>query len=226
MDTRIKRSGGQVHFMIVDVVDKYHDVLRDLFYSDCDEGFIKSFPEGSLYIEQASHNFQRYAEEIILQSAGERPVPWDRALLTFLGVIDNLDFNWWLCGSAALAVRGLAIQPRDVDLVVMEDGAPRLAHVLRDYLVEPVMKTQDWISDWFARAFIHCRFEWIGTPYEAVDADGPSDFGPLAASRLETIHWQDHPIKVPSLDLQLATCRRRGLDQRAKLIEVALLQGM
>lgn len=226
MNMRLKRRDGNVYFEIIDVADKYHDPLRDLVYTDFDGGFAKAFPEDTPNIDGIYRNFEQHAEEMLLQTAGERPVPWDKALLTFFDLIQHHDFNWWLCGSAALAVRGLAVQPRDIDLVVMGDGAPRLADVMRDYLVEPLVYSQDWISDWFARTFLHCRLEWIGTPYESVDAAGPTDFGPLAASRLETINWQGHLIKVPPLVMQLETCKRRGLKQRVQIIEAALVQGM
>src|SRR4051794_7256306 len=57
---------------------------------------------------------------MVRQCARLEPVPWDDALLEALGRLRRGDFAWWLYGSAALAVRGIAVAPRDVDLHVAD----------------------------------------------------------------------------------------------------------
>jgi len=47
----------------------------------------------------------------------------------------------------------------------------------------------------------------------------PSDFGPVAASRLETVTWEGWQLRVPPLDLQRAVSERRGLTTRVALID-------
>lgn len=226
MNTRVKRGAGQVHLIYEDVPEKYHDVLRHLAYSPTEEGFIKSYSEDLPTVEAAVQNFPRHAVDMLLQAAGEQPVLWEQTLLMLIERVAGANLDWWLCGSAALAVRGLAVQPHDVDLVVMGDGAPALAEIMRDDLLEPFVPVENWVTDWFGRSFLDCRLEWIGNPDPIVDANGPSDFGPIAVSRLETVQWRGHALRVPPLDLQLTTSRSRGLHQRAELIEAALKQGI
>ena len=67
--------------------------------------------------------------------------------------MDAHDITWWLVGSTALAVRGLDVSPRDVDLVVDEVGAHWLAELLLDDLIAPVTPIQTWSARWFGRAF-------------------------------------------------------------------------
>lgn len=55
-----------------------------------------------------------------------------------------------------------------------------------------------------------------------MDEPEPVDYGPAAASRLEHVTWRGHRIAVPPLDLQLAVANRRGLADRARLIEAAI----
>lgn len=81
---------------------------------------------------------------MILQRAGLRPIAWDRALDAILRLMDQHSIAHWLVGSAALAVRGLPVAPGDVDLVVDETGARRLAEVLSDDLIEPLMPVEGW----------------------------------------------------------------------------------
>ena len=111
------------------------------------------------------------------------------------------------------------IEPRDIDLVVADADAASLGMLLLDHLYEPVMPVEGWICNWFGRAFLHARIEWVGGVHETVDQESISDFGPTAAVRLETVVWQDREIRVPPLDLQLEVSRRRGLTERVEMIE-------
>jgi hypothetical protein len=113
------------------------------------------------------------------------PVPWQQALTAFLQIIEQQGIDWWLTGSAALSVRGLDVAPRDFDLVADDAGAQKLGDLLLPYVYEPVVPVEDWICNWFGRAFLHARFEWTGGVNDTPDQYGVSDCGPKAASQLE-----------------------------------------
>jgi hypothetical protein len=83
--------------------------------------------------------------------------------------------NWWLVGSAALAVRGLKIVPHDIDLCTDDASAHTLGILLGDCLIEPVQDVRGWVSNWFGRAFLHARIEWVGGVDENLDEDEVSD---------------------------------------------------
>ncbi len=153
-------------------------------------------------------------------------IPQHRAtLIDFLPIVFRQEVDWFLTGSAALALRGLAVSPGDVDLVVMDEaGARRLAELMRPYLVEPLQATPGWIAGWFCRAMLRARVEWIGAPTAQADQPESSDFGATAASQLETVTWRGFEVRVPPLALQLEVCERRGLDERAALIRAHLAE--
>ncbi len=127
--------------------------------------------------------------------------------------------GWWLTGSAALAVRGIRVVPRDIDLVVTTGPeARKLGEILSDWLVEPVQRSEGWIARWFGRAFKESRIEWVGEVEASVDRPEPCDFGPTAARQLQPVEWRGYTIPVPPLDLQLAVSIRRGMVERAEKI--------
>lgn len=160
-------------------------------------------------------NFRRHVKEMVLQSARLAPVPWDIALEEFLARVSGTGLDWWLYGSAALAVRGIEIVPGDVDFAV--DDAHHTGRIFHDLLVEPVTGPLDWVAKWIGRAF-HCAlFEWSAHAASAVES-APNEFGRWAADRLETIAWRGHPVRVPRLDVQLAVAVQRGLTDRAAMI--------
>lgn len=222
MKTIRKDTPDQVSFIITDLDPKYHPVLEGFYYSPVEEGFARHYPVDTPHLDRIYANFQRYAEEMILQTAGEHPTPWQKALASFCDLTDGKKINWWLTGSAALAIRGIDIQPNDLDLVVDEPSDSLLAELLLDYLVEPLQPSQDWIWNSFTRAFLHVRLEWVGGVNSSADKPEISDFGPGAEQRLETVSWQGYQIRVPPLDLQMAVCQRRGMTDRVSKIEAFL----
>ncbi|MBN1564317.1 MAG: hypothetical protein JXA10_10795 [Anaerolineae bacterium] len=232
MKTYRKTVDDQTYFVVTDVDPVLHDALRGMMFAEFEEGFARSFPSDAphykqynnpaTHLDQLFENFTRYTPDLILQSAKQQPVPWEKSLLAFLDIIQGHEFDWYLVGSGALAVRGLPVEPGDLDLVVQGQSTIRLSELLLDYMVEPVIHSRDWVGEWFCRTFLHARFEWVGDVNPDLDDQGPTDFGPTAIKRCDTIVWHGHAIKVPPLDLQLAVCEARGLTERAKLIQQAM----
>lgn len=227
MKTYRKTIDDQTYFVVTDVDPAFHDALRKVF-TDFEEGFARSFPSAAphyshykdeAHLDRLFANFTRYVPDLVAQSAGVQPVPWEKSLRAFLEIIEGQDFNWWLVGSGALAVRGIPVQPGDLDLVVQDQGTLRLSELLLDTMIEPVIDSRGWVGDWFCRTFLHARLEWVGDVDPQIDqSEHPTDFGPVALARSDTIEWQGHTIQVPPLDLQLAVCEQRGLTERVQLI--------
>jgi hypothetical protein len=171
-------------------------------------------------LEMAFDRFRAVAEELLDQAARRRPTPWADALEAVCDLAGDLD--WWLTGSAALAVRGVEVDPRDVDLVTDVAGAHALATRLREHLVEPLSIAEEWVAARFGRAFLGARVEWVGGVSQTVDEAAETDFGPAAAGRLAEVAWRGRRLLVPPLELQLEVSRRRGLTGRVEAIERAL----
>ena len=226
MKTRRKTIDQQVYFVVTEVDPSLQDTLRGLYYREFEDGFAKAFPADTPHLDQIYAHFERHMPDLVQQAAHRQPVPWEACLLALLERIEGQGLNWWLVGSAALAVRGLSVAPHDVDLVVQNQGTTQLRELMLDCLVEPVFDSRDWIWDWFGRCFLEARLEWVGDVNDQVEQDGPGDFGPTALARSETVEWHGYRIQVPPLDLQLVVSERRGLKERADLIRVAIDSGM
>ncbi len=221
MNTSCEVIGNEIVFVLSDVDPAYHQAVRDLGYSEANDVFRRTLPAVTPDLDRVCRNFERYAEAMVLQTARVQPVPWEQALRAFLDLVEPFEINWWLAGSAALAVRGLDIQSRDFDINVDDAGTQMLGIVLQDYLVEPVTNV-DWFCRWWGRAFLQPRFEWVGGVDERADDPLVSDFGPTAASRLEQVTWHGTLLRVSPLRLQLEVSKRRGLADRVAKIERVL----
>jgi hypothetical protein len=219
MLTRLLRDGDDARFVLLDVDPDLHASAAELL-AHCGEGFERR----AAWRGEVEATFERFAasiETMLRQHAGLEPMPWGPALRRFAALVGD-DAAWYLVGSGALAVRGIPVAPRDIDLVVAEGDFPEVVRRLGDHLVEPVSESADWIARWFCRAFLGGRVECVAGVPDWVDAPEASDFGPVAWSRRERISWCGLEVAVPPLDLQLAVSRRRGLTERARLIERAI----
>lgn len=225
IDYRIKDD--TVSLFITDLAPEYHQAAQDTGYTLTDEGFVRDIVTDPQYIrhdylDRILTNAEEHLETMFAQKAGLEPVPWDQSLLTFLKLVEDKSIDWWLVGSAATAVRGIDIQPGDIDLCTSEADAPVLQDLLRYTVLQPLQDSTGWVGKWFGRAFLDARLEWLGGINESADAGNISDFGLVAHSRLETIIWNGYSLRVPPLDLQLETSLRRGLVDRAEKIRKAL----
>jgi hypothetical protein len=205
-------------FRLLDVPDELLPAVRKAAFTAGEGYWSRSFPADTVHLDSAWANFQRLIEPALRQIAGLEPVPWQEALSEVCRRLGGAGVDWWLTGSAALAVRGLPVTPVDLDLVVADADARRVGDLLLDGLIEPVARV-DWFCRWFGRAVLGARVEWVGGVGPEADQPEITDFGPVAAGRLEVVRWEGHEIRVPPLELQRAVSARRGLVERVRLID-------
>jgi hypothetical protein len=215
-----KTAGADTEFWVFDADSELRAALETLVWKPRDGGWVKSFP-GAVpgQAARAFANIQHLLEPLLRQYLGMTAVPWADALEGVCRRLDSSGADWWLCGSAALAVRGVALIPRDLDLVVADADAVAVGDLLADALIEPVCPARWPISAWWGRAFLHARVEWVGGVTPAADEPHVTDYGPAAAGNLETVRWRDWEIRVPPLHLQRAVSARRGMTDRVALID-------
>ncbi len=218
-------SQGTVWFAVDGVGAEYEEVAAHLLmdYERVGSQWRRGYPSGTPYLEQAWENFAGCIDRVLRQAARLEPVPWREALSELCRRTGDQPVPWWLTGSAALAVRGAAIEPGDLDLVCGAGEAVALGELFSDSLIEPVAPSAtDWLSEWWGRAFWEARIEWVGGVKAFVDEPEPCDFGPEAGRRLEAVRFEDWEVLVPPLDLQRAVNQRRGLTDRVVMIDALL----
>lgn len=192
--------------------------LKELFFEEENGRYIRRFPAGTIS-DGIFRRFESQLDPLLRQTARLEPAPWQGALREAALRLQGARVSWWLTGSGALAVRGIDVVPRDLDLVVSEEGAAAAAAAFEDVLIEPAVAVEDWFCRWWGRAWIGARVEWIGGVTAAADEPIPTDFGPFAAASLHRVRWNDLTILVPPLELQRSVSERRGLTDRVRLID-------
>ena len=204
----------------------FREVLPGLAYAPSNGEFARRFPADAPQLARIYSNFERTIEQVLEQSANRRPVLWEEALSDLAARLDGSGVEWFLCGSAALAARGIEVAPRDIDFVTTDQERVRKA--LADALIEPPLYDVDrgWIAAWFGRAYVGARVEWVADVYPDFDAWGaPSEVGPQSAARLERVRWNGRDLLLSPLDVQLAVNEKRGLADRVEAIRLFGAEG-
>jgi hypothetical protein len=157
---------------------------------------------------------------------------WSAALESVAKVLDSMGFEWLLIGSAALAVRGVPLQPRDIDLCLLgtKEQAIALCEAMRPHLICPMRDLGDLLgARWFSRAWLVVAIEWLAVPDRAVDElfsrrGLACEFGNAAVEDADTVRWNNLLLRVPPLRIHLQVAKDRGLGERAALIEAWMPQ--
>jgi hypothetical protein len=217
-ETRLHRSAGEIAFVVRTDDPAYQDVLADLRYTRSGDEFTRSFSTDAPDVARIFDNFQSRIEEVLAQAARRRPVPWESALRRLATRLDAAGADWALVGSAALAVRGIPVSPRDLDIVAAEHEP--VAAALSNVLIEPPVADAErgWIAAWFGRAFLDVRIEWVADVYPEFEEWHDLVRNGLHDRRCESVAWDGLSLRVPLLERQLATAESRGHADHAAAI--------
>jgi hypothetical protein len=211
LTTSLEDHGDRVRFVMTTADPVARERLPHLGYLAIPGGRFATrwFPASAQPARHVDH-FAASIETIVRQSARLVAAPWEDALLAFLDRVGGSGLDWWLYGSAALAVRGLPMAPGDIDVRV--DDAALAGRVFDDLLVTPVERLDGWVAAYAGRAFCGAVVEWIAEPHAVLDdPSAPHEQGVFVADRIETVAWRGRRVRVPPLDAQLRVCERRGL---------------
>lgn len=219
IETELRRGRDDAFVIRTDESD-LQAVLPSLAYApEADDEFVRRFPPNEL----APTIYERFSASVptLLEHTARREAPpWEKSLEHLHSLLAGANIEWMLGGSAALAVRGVQLTPRDIDFTVADQQATVAA--LGHLLIEPPLKTNgNWIAEWFGRAWDGTRIEWAAETRRDLDEhDWTSDIGIDAERRAERVEWYGLSFRVPPLDLQAAVSRERGLHERVAGIEM------
>ncbi|WP_207655721.1 nucleotidyltransferase domain-containing protein [Vallitalea okinawensis] len=219
MKITFEDSGNYTVFRISDFDVKYEKILEMCFYEKDEDSYKKLFLKDTPNMNRIKDNYKSNAEKMFSQVGYFTPIPWEKALLEFAKKVDEKGIDWWLTGSCAACIRGIPLNPHDVDIMIDSKDANKIGELFVNYIVEPIIDTNGWLTKDFGVLFLHARIDIASDPQACLDDPEPVDCGPYAKEHLEVITWNGYEIKVPPLSLQLYVNKLRGRNDRVKLIE-------
>ena len=211
----IDEEGGRRYVVLTGVPPEYEFVAEHTFERHGDGGdggeFRLEYQGDPDDFDQVITNWQRDGAARIERTANGLPSgDWAAALEAAIGRLDGSGVWWYLLGSAALAVRGIDVQPQGVDIGTDRAGSDVIRKLFRDRALIPVADAPDWhVSVLYGRYSWHSIIQVTAEPRPWVDDQHPRPWGHEGLSRLETVKWPGHDLLVTPLDLQLDDEKRR-----------------
>jgi hypothetical protein len=172
-------TGETLRLCLADVTAELEPAVTALGFTRRGALFVRAF---ATVDEQVAARFEACAEAMVEQAAGRAPAPWENALELLIERAGGRE--WVLAGSAAHAVRGVDIEPHDIDVVASSSDCDAIGEALHDVLVEPV-GDGGWLGARWWRAFAGARIECVGDPCDRSFADVG-----------ETVVWRGHPLRL------------------------------
>ena len=212
----------RVVFRLHDVDPRYDQVLGQCFWQRDAQGWFRTYPAGAAHLDTVKPYFAANAERMFAQLGYFAPIPWQEALLAFADRVDGADVDWWLTGSCAACIRGVPLDPHDVDIMIDSRCTTAVADRFADVTIEPLVDTGGWLTKEFGVLFWHARIDIASDPAAVLDQPQPADCGPYARQHLEEVRWKGRTFRVPPLALQVSVNQRRGRTERAALIQAHL----
>lgn len=210
---------GKIYFLIREVEPKFLPVLQMCYYQPDEDGFFKAYPADYPNVELIRENFVRNGIEMFQQLGYFKPVLWEQGLQEFIRRVQGSGISWWLTGSCAVCLRGIGLNPHDVDIMVESRDIPKIIELFREDIFEPIVDTQGWVTKDFGVLFLSCRVDIASDPAPCLDDPQPVDCGPYAKTHLERVMWKGFEVWVPPLALSIAVNKKRERWDRVALME-------
>lgn len=214
-----EEQGNDAVFRLTEFDPKYKQIFEACFYQTDGDSYYKKFPKDIRHIDKIRENYRKNAKTMFDQCGYFIPVPWEKGLENVCSIMNGSGIEWWLTGSCAACIRGIGLNPHDIDIMIKSENPDETIELFSDYLIEPVIETNGWVTKYFGVAFSQARIDIAFGPSPELDKPEPSDCGPFAQGNLEQIIWNGYRIKIPPLYLHLNTSKRRGRTERIKKIE-------
>lgn len=221
MKAHIAETPEQIEYIIIDRDDVSDETLPEMFYTLQNGQYRKGYPKDRLMfphdLTQLESNYNAYLPDELNQER-RTLAKLDTALHWVITEFKNQNIRWWLTGSGALYVRGLAVKPHDLDVMTFKSEIAAIREIVTPYIVEPFHHVTGWVVKGFGVINYGYRIDVAFEPEEWVDDNGPADFGPYAQKHLETVTWQGETVLVPPIELQLKSNEVRGRNERVAQI--------
>ena len=219
MKATVTEDDDSVIFRLTNVAPTDRSAIEADYYTPDGDGYTKRFSRNAPYIDAAAANFVRYADQLYGETLTRGSSLWREGLLHFLDTMEGSGIEWFLIGSCVLAIRGLDIVPRGVDVVFPHvSDLPRVRDLFGPDTIQPLMECEGWVAKAYGEAFHGCKIAIAFMTQDCLDTPEPGDSGPYAASHLETATWEGRAIPVPPMQLLLNINRRRGRAERVRQI--------
>ncbi len=175
-------------------------------------------------MEIITGNFQKHGVESLEQLLKFRPAPWKQALSILIEKLAGTGIRWYIHGSAAMAIWGINVPPRDLNIIFPDlSDFDRVRQLFLGETIYPLERCEGWIMGGLGGLFVQAN---IGIAFMNA-TDIPSDISQLKEvdwkgrdmSQLMEVEWLGKKIVISPLAWLKHDNQNYGRTERVELIE-------
>ncbi|HOF88735.1 MAG TPA: hypothetical protein PLZ36_11630 [Armatimonadota bacterium] len=197
-------------YVVSDVPEEYRSRLLDDLYWPVEHSFLKQWGHDP-DMEIIAGNFETHGVESLAQLLKIRPAPWEQALSAFIEKLAGTGIRWYIHGSAAMAIWGIDVAPRDLNIIFPDlSDFDRVRQLFLAETIYPIELCPGWLMGGLGGVFIHAN---IGLAFMNA-SDVPFDMRPLTE-----VEWMGRTIAISPLEWLKRDNQHYGRAERVELIE-------
>jgi len=150
-------TDSELVFHVTEVKPEERDLVLHAWFTEEGSEFIKRYPKASgvdqswfqnrADVDQVKQNFARLGPEMFSGQSN-----WQQAFSILVGKFNAHHIEWYCFGSVCEAVRGIPIEPNDLDVIVHTKEFYRVKDIFADAVIEPFVDNQNtWLVRYFGR---------------------------------------------------------------------------
>ena len=193
-----------------DVGEQYWDFFIESLWWQMGNNFIKQYDNVTDF-EYCAENFAKFGETAVKQQLKIIQTPWEKALDLFIPEIEKLGVDWYVHGSAAMALWGIDVKPKDVNIIVANySDFDKIRNHFCKFAITPIQRCDNWVMSGGGQIFMKAAIGiWVHN----------NELEPYDMSKLGNIVHNGKNIYVSSLDMLKQDNEYYDRPERVKLIQ-------
>jgi hypothetical protein len=168
------------------VEPEYEKNLLQAWFHKSDTLFIKEYPKD---LENAnedkknlSANFRKLAPTMF-----EGIFDWQISLLNISEKFLKHNIEWYVIGSVSKIIRGVKIEPHDIDIIVHTKDFYKVKNIFKDNIIEPFVDNKNnWVVRYFGRLCVNGAMVDIASDIKMNSEN----------KHYDKISWKDYQILI------------------------------
>lgn len=143
-----------------EVEEQYQDYFRSELWWQLGNSFIKVYDNVPDFA-YCAENFKKYGEASIMQHLKVQTTPWKKALDYLISEMEKIGVDWYLHGSVAMALHGIKVEPKDINLIVPNySDFDKVREHFYKQAIRPFERCEGWVMSGLGAVFADANLEF------------------------------------------------------------------
>ena len=193
-----------------DVDEKYWNYFKTELWWQLGNGFIKTYYNVE-WFEYCAKIFMEFGEDSVNQSLKIAKAPWQEALQWLIIEMKKTGAPWYLHGSTAMALWGIDVEPRDINIIVANySDYDRVREHFYQYAIKPFQRCGNWVMSGLGTVFHQAN---IGFSFNNKELE------PYDMSTLRKTEYKGEVLYISTLEMLKRDNESYGRPERVEQIE-------